>query len=72
MEEKQPPEPQDKMSGLALTSLNAFSPNLAEIRQTLRALQETGRDPHQAYRRLTSMRPSDWPALPSFDELMTA
>jgi hypothetical protein len=56
--------------GPALTSLQAFTPDLGAIRQILAALEARGLDPREAYLHLTATRPKDWPALPSFEELM--
>jgi hypothetical protein len=75
LEEKQPqPNPEDpppiRIFGLALTSLQTFSPDLEAIRETLRALQAKGLDPREAYLHLTETRPKDWPPLPSYEELM--
>lgn len=66
----QPPEPESDLAGIALGSLNAYSPDLAAIRETLKALEEKGLDPREAYLHLTEMRPKDWPVLPTFEELM--
>ena len=72
MDEKQPPEFKPAVAdfGPALTSLNAFTPDLGAIRETLVAIQERGMDPREAYLHLTATRPKDWPALPTFEELM--
>lgn len=70
MEEKPPPQSSEETFGAALTSLNAFTPDLAAIRETLKALESKGMDPREAYLHLTSTRPKEWPPLPSFGELM--
>ena len=71
MEEKPPKEEQaEEPFGPALTSLNAYTPDLGAIRQTLRALESKGLNPRDGYLYLTSTRPKDWPPLPSFEELM--
>lgn len=72
MEDKQrptlTPEQKEQVS-LMLTSLNAFAPNVAAIREALQTLGHS-MDPRAAYEEFERMRPKEWPGLPTFGQLM--
>ena len=59
---------QKRRVDLSLTSLNAFVPNLAAIRESLNAMRDV--EPKAAYEYFLRSRPVDWPKLPPFEVLM--
>lgn len=71
VENKQPQQLDVRLAGVFLSSpLGARVPNLERVRSALRGLIKRGFDAKKEYNKYASYRPDDWPALPSYEDLM--